>query len=333
MDMNKYVKIASIQAHNKQNHRSNSADEIVNRIRRAAGTKGYHVLHSKDWIKTTNGVAVTLHSPAFASSSDVLPPHKHDFYELSYVYSGEYVNELANERYLQQPNTLTLMGPEAIHSSSTRSKNDIVFNIIIERSVAEKIFISILSKNNPFYKFFLDSVYGINDLKPFLIFNCSDKLTHLVHEIIAEYFDKNEFFEDIILVKLTELFIEVARHHEFSSDINDNENHLSTQLLSYIQDHYSTVTLDELASAFNYSTSYISRMIKTHTHKNFSELILEIRLDNACNYLRKSELSVHNIMSLVGYGDINHFNKIFRAKYNTSPSKYRERCSEELGRG
>lgn len=327
MDMNKYIKIASIQAHNKQNGRSMTTEDIINRIKLAAGAKGYHVLNSKDWIKTSNGVAVTLHSPAFVMSSDVLPPHKHDFYELSYVYSGEYINELASEQFLQKPNTLTLMGPEAIHSSSIKSKNDIVFNVLIERSVAEKIFISILSKNNPFYKFFLDSVYGINDLKPFLMFNCSEKLTHLVHEIIAEYFDKQEFFEDIILVKLTELFIEVARNHEFSSDVHDNENHLSTQLLSYIQDHYSTVTLDDLASTFNYSASYISRMIKTHAHKNFSELIQDIRLDNACNYLRKSELTVHNIMNLVGYGDINHFNKIFRIKYDTSPSRYRERYS------
>ena len=52
-------------------------------------------------------------------------------------------------------------------------------------------------------------------------------------------------------------------------------------------------------------------------------LLLEIRLTNAAQFLRKSDESIQNISERVGFSNFNTFYKAFRRTYAVSPSQYR----------
>lgn len=81
--------------------------------------------------------------------------------------------------------------------------------------------------------------------------------------------------------------------------------------MRYLQEHYADATLEHAAAYFNYSTSYFSRMVKHNTGCNFTELLVKYRLELACRLLRESRLKVGEICEIIGYRNLEHFNRRF----------------------
>lgn len=54
-----------------------------------------------------------------------------------------------------------------------------------------------------------------------------------------------------------------------------------------------------------------------------NELIVSARLNRARGLLIKTDLSVQDVASAVGYASYSHFNRIFRKTYRMSPAEYR----------
>lgn len=95
-------------------------------------------------------------------------------------------------------------------------------------------------------------------------------------------------------------------------------------LLQYIQNNYTTVTLDSTAKFFNYNKTYLSRLISRLTGKSFSEIITELKLNKACSLLLNSEKKISEIAEICGYTTLDYFSKTFKKYYQMSPSVYRE---------
>lgn len=80
---------------------------------------------------------------------------------------------------------------------------------------------------------------------------------------------------------------------------------------------------EHAAAYFNYSTSYFSRMVKRNTGCNFTELLVKYRLELACRLLRESRLKVGEICEIIGYRNLEHFNRQFRKEFDRTPTQYR----------
>lgn len=93
--------------------------------------------------------------------------------------------------------------------------------------------------------------------------------------------------------------------------------------------HSSTATLDSVAEKFGYSPSYVSRIIKKHTNKNYVEIIKEFKLNKAKQYLESNDLPISEIISLVGFNDASYFYKLFKSKFLLSPAEYRKQYKVE----
>lgn len=94
-------------------------------------------------------------------------------------------------------------------------------------------------------------------------------------------------------------------------------------ILKYIELHYATLTLPELASFFNYSERQLTRILKNYTGQTFSSLIQNIRLSRAAEILKQPDRSVTAVMEEIGYSNITHFYKIFEKKFHMTPAEYR----------
>ena len=98
-------------------------------------------------------------------------PHKHDFYEIAYVYQGEFINEFPDgNKLVATDGHLILMNPYAAHLPYTVHREDIVFNILLRKSYVEQILVNLLSGNKLFLNFFLDSIYGHHQENNYMIF-------------------------------------------------------------------------------------------------------------------------------------------------------------------
>lgn len=97
-----------------------------------------------------------------------------------------------------------------------------------------------------------------------------------------------------------------------------------TQVLDYIREnHAKNLTLQETAELFHFSTSHLSRLIKSNTGLNFSEYLNQVRLQQAAELLKDPTLKISLIASRVGYRDPSYFNRLFKKKFGMTPNQYR----------
>ncbi len=97
------------------------------------------------------------------------------------------------------------------------------------------------------------------------------------------------------------------------------------EVMNYIQNNYQTVTLDDVSSAFFLSPQYMSKYIKEKTGKTFQENVKEIRMTKAKRLLKNTNNSVENIAEIVGYPNVEHFNRMFKKLFQMTPREYREK--------
>ena len=94
--------------------------------------------------------------------------------------------------------------------------------------------------------------------------------------------------------------------------------------LTYIQMNYNKhITVDELSEKTGYSKSRFSHIFSEAMGTTPMRYQNSIRLSNACEMLRQTDLSITEISHYCGFDDSLYFSRKFRKKYMMSPSEYR----------
>ena len=94
----------------------------------------------------------------------------------------------------------------------------------------------------------------------------------------------------------------------------------------YLRDNYAAeITLVQLASLVYMNPSYVSRLIKKETGRNFTELLMEIRMDKARELLFATGMKVYEVGEAVGIVNSKYFSQVFKKHTGLRPSEYRER--------
>ena len=83
------------------------------------------------------------------------------------------------------------------------------------------------------------------------------------------------------------------------------------------------LSLQRLASVAYVSPDYFSHMFKNETGKTYKAFLTEIRMKNAVELLRETELRVAQISEKVGYNNTRAFVDAFKQTYGVSPMEYR----------
>lgn len=106
----------------------------------------------------------------------------------------------------------------------------------------------------------------------------------------------------------------------------DGENYLQKKIVSkYLSEHITDAKLDELAVLLHYSPSYTSRWLKETTGHTFSELLQTERCKTAADYLKNTDMSIHEIIEKIGYSNESFFRNIFCEMYQMLPLDYRRK--------
>jgi len=94
--------------------------------------------------------------------------------------------------------------------------------------------------------------------------------------------------------------------------------------LQYIDNHIKDASLDELAIQIKMSPSYLSRLIKEKSGKNFSTYLLEARMKKAVAMLKSIDYKHYEIAFMVGYDNPKNFSRTFKQYYGMSPKEFRD---------
>ena len=106
---------------------------------------------------------------------------------------------------------------------------------------------------------------------------------------------------------------------------NNDQNQLIQQIYKYLNDNFSQpIGLTNVSEHVNRNPSYISRFIKQATGRKFSEILAEMRLEEAKKLLRSSNLKITQIAEQVGYPNLQYFTRVFTGQMNMTPAEYRK---------
>lgn len=103
--------------------------------------------------------------------------------------------------------------------------------------------------------------------------------------------------------------------------------------LDYIEAHYAEpISLSDVAAFASYSRCHFSKLFKEQLGICFVSYLAQVRVQRAKELLSRTSMSVTNVSLEVGFNDLSHFERVFRAIQHQSPSKFRFRSKEMASR-
>ena len=97
------------------------------------------------------------------------------------------------------------------------------------------------------------------------------------------------------------------------------------QVASYVMAHYvHDISLDDVAAHIGMNRSAFCRFFRRNKGITFSRFVTGYRLETACELLKSTQKQVSEICFAVGFNDLPHFTRVFKAAYGVSPVKYRK---------
>lgn len=148
-------------------------------------------------------------------------------------------------------------------------------------------------------------------------------LTLLLQEMSANLPGKKHLsigaVERVIDLLTKEFHTQVARQ-----DTADLHQALFEDIQSYIRRHHSTVTVQQIGTAFHFSPDYLNRIFRKQIGLTLSAYIQDVRLSEAMKLLHTTDLSVENIAAQIGYQNQGFFYKKFKEKYHVLPGDFRK---------
>ena len=95
-------------------------------------------------------------------------------------------------------------------------------------------------------------------------------------------------------------------------------------VLEYIHNNYQNpITIEEIAEICYYSPSHFMKFFKETMGCGFIQYLNDYRLTLAANLLKTTDDSILDISQQTGFGNLSYFNRLFKRKYNRTPTVYR----------
>ena len=274
-----------------------------------------------------NSIVLSKHNrytPAFR--------HRHVFFEIAYVLSGSCVQKINQDEITVTEGQFCLLAPNVPHSISVFDSS-LVINLLIRRSTFENIFSALTHADNKISRFFNQSLYATTG-NDYLVLdtNKDPALREQVLAMFLEYVGKQKYYGEILNSQLIILFAAILRQYEDRIRYpagSHKRNETFIELIDYIEKHMEDITLSELAAHFHYSQGYCSRLIKACTGKSFTQIVQDSRLQYACHLLKTTPVRISEIAHMAGFENVEHFNRLFKKRYQVTPGKFREEIHNE----
>lgn len=184
-------------------------------------------------------------------------------------------------------------------------------------------------------RLFVDDIASYSDTKEEVIefyrrtmIVAADKtVKNIIESIIFADFGKyNDYYASVKAAELTIHLIlnQGLMKYQMVPEIV-GESEVIMKMQQYIEDNlHKEITLGMLAEHLSFSKSYCSKFVKKKTNLNFLDYVKTIRLREAEELLRTTDLSITEVAYSTGFPSIQSFNRIFKGSKGMNPTGYRK---------
>lgn len=244
--------------------------------------------------------------------------HCHDGHiEVSYVISGAGQYKIDGEVYDVAEGDIMIFNPGVYHQA------------LAAKSQFTELFVGFCDVNmngckNRFELPDMPLMHTEGELKQRLARIAASIDTENTEQKPGRYFMLRTYLEQMLILIAREQVkpVKYGKGYAFESV---NKKYVTEQIINYFEEHYAEkISLDAIAENMYLSPFYISRIFKSETGDTPIHHLINIRLERAMELLKTGECnSIREVAESVGYEDVYHFSKLFKKKYNISPSKVR----------
>ncbi len=188
-------------------------------------------------------------------------------------------------------------------------------NVIITLNIDSNYF-------NNYYKDFSEIRFYLNTKE-------DKSFWRMLLKIIESYTKKEKSYAleikkrvlDLILVFITK-YIDEKEYIKSNSQIEDKR---IEKLINFINIHYKEkLTLDGLAKEVHLNPQYLSRYFSKYMGLTLNDFISNVRLKESLKDLKSEKNKITYVALENGFPNLKSYFKVFKEKYNTTPSIYRK---------
>lgn len=246
-------------------------------------------------------------------------PHKHSFFEVTYVVKGRGTYMDDGCTYVLQENSLFFSRPGVLHQIKSESG---LFLLYVGFELIE-------SESSEEWKGLMEEAK-----------RCSNVMIHVNEDTIAATLwkslliqatkPKHAFFEDLLtnlayslILLLLQTFVPYS-HNEDHRHLPKRPSPLLNQAILYIKDNLSQpLKLPDVAGYLHISGRHLSRLFVSELGMSYSEFVQKERIQRAATLLKTTACSIKDIADETGFTTVHYFTRVFTAVMGSSPGRFR----------
>lgn len=174
-----------------------------------------------------------------------------------------------------------------------------------------------------------DNCFGIKDLlydtvpkSNVLKLDSNDEILKVLSDAVSYQGVYKETYQTGLINHVLALLLpKLSLTPRIKSNEGTLQNIINYCSLNFMKD----LTLDDISSDLHLSKYHISHLLNKKLGISFTGYVNILRINNACDLLRKTNKSIANISEEVGFGSIRSFNRVFLQIMNMTPCEYRKK--------
>lgn len=252
------------------------------------------------------------------------PKHTHDYVEVVYMCAGQTTHIVGETTICLEQGDLLFMNQYTTHEILACGMDDVAVNFIVLPEFFNTVLPFMGEGETPLHSFLVNCLCSQTNNTGYLHFKVADIaiIQNLIENLLIILQDETSNKWKMSQLTMVSLFMQLMDHTD-ALNAFDMEQATILKVLGYIEGHYVSGSLTELAKLLHYDLYSLSREIKQKTGKTYTMLVQEKRLAQAAFLLKNTTKTVDSIANAVGYENMGYFHRIFRDAFGLSPRHYR----------
>ena len=254
-----------------------------------------------------------------------VPTHWHDEIEFIVIKKGHGRIHIDLEPHIVAAGTIIILAPGQLHSldqiqDETMEYENIIFDLSMLMSKQTDICTS------DYFAPFLQR----QRIVPSVInasFDYYHELLNCITQIDFVCSSRPNSYQLAIKSYIYQFFYILFTHNQSTDQPHKSKKNLDKlkQILKYVESNYpENISIQDMAELTSFSKSHFMKFFKNYMETSFTEYLNDYRLTMAARLFISSSNTILEVATETGFENLSYFNRLFKKKYNATPSSYRK---------
>lgn len=247
------------------------------------------------------------------------PPHRHDFFEVTYIHEGEGVHVLGGKRDSVSAFDVLITPPDIEHAFAPPGSHD-------QTSIA--FYPEFFDAHGLAYApVILQKMAKMERTKWTLAPDQVPDFERTLHTLFQETMFKGFRYERLVALECARLLTLLERMTETKKTVLERFRNLPLPLYSALvrieSDYHLLGDSFELAIGTEVGPKQMIRLFKKYIKITPLQYLIRVRLEKCCELLAVPKMGITEAATRTGFNDLAHFNRLFKRVVGSTPSAVR----------